>query len=123
MKELLIGWIKNMANLAEWFKRIPGFEDYYSINNDWKVHSYLKLCWPKRWWQLQEDPVSFVKWQEWVWKRARNCINVQLHKEWKRVKININTMVEKLFWKKIFLYKRQKRAKPVDDWRVVIEAK
>ena len=112
-----------MANLAEWFKRIPGFEDYYSINIEWKVHSYNKLCWKWKGWQLQEDPVSFVKWQEWVWRRARNCINVQLHKDWKRLKININTMVEKLFWKKIFLYKRQKRAKPVDDWRIVIEAK
>lgn len=107
-----------MANLAEWFKWIPWFEDYYSINIDWKVQSYLKLCWPKRWRQLQDDPVSFVKRQRWVWRRAKNVLNVQLHKDWKRTKIAIAPMVKKLFWVKRFYYKRKTLK---DLWFIIIE--
>lgn len=110
-----------MAQLEEWFKRIPWFEDYYSINIDWKVASYLKLCWPKKWWQLQEHPASFLKWQQWVWRRARNTLTVQLHKDWKRIKVAIAPTVKKLFGVKRFLYERKK--KPKYEWMIVIQPK
>ena len=100
-----------MAQLEEGFKRIPGFEDYYAINEEWKIASYMKFGWRYRWWYLCDKPVSFVRWQVWSWHKAKNAITVQLHKDWYKRNLSIRPIVKKLFWVICVDYPRKWRRK------------
>ena len=98
-----------MAKLTKWFKRIPWYKDYYSINEEWKIASYQKFCWCKKWWVKQHDPVYFLKPQVWSYYKAKNTVTIQLHKNGKKKNFAIVPLVKELFWIRCFLFPSRNR--------------